>query len=79
MPKNIKESIDLLSINYWKKKQNIYVTAQLRNIREKCVIFKEMIYDYNDWNLPNFFRYYQKKKKKNPKILILKLPKWQKK
>ena len=60
MPKNIKESKDLLSRNYWKKKQNIYVTAQLRNIREKCVIFKRMIYGYNGWDLPNCFRYYKK-------------------
>ena len=28
-------------------KQNIYVTAQQRNIRERCVIFKRIIYGYN--------------------------------
>ena len=59
--KNIKESKDSLSRNYWNK-QNIYVTTQWRNIRERCVIFKRMIYDYNGWNLPNCFRYYNIKK-----------------
>ena len=60
MPKNIKKSKDLLSRNYWNKTKYIYVTAQLRNIREKCVIFTRMINSYNGWDLPNCFRYYKK-------------------
>ena len=63
MPKNIKESKDSLSRNYWNKIKYIYVNAQYRNIRERCVIFKKMIYGYNSWNLPNYFRYYPKKLK----------------
>ena len=27
----------------------IYMTKQYRNIRERCVTFKRIIYDYNYW------------------------------
>ena len=45
-PKNIKKSYDSWLRNYWKKKY-IYMTKQLRNIKEKWVTFKKIIHGYN--------------------------------
>lgn len=69
--KNIKESNDLEPTIYRGKK-----TTQHKNIGERCVTLKRIIYGYSHWNFVDIFRYCNKKiKKKNSKIQMWKLSK----
>lgn len=57
--KNIKESNDLEPTIYRGKK-----TTQHKNIGERCVTLKRIIYGYSHWNFVDSFRYCNKKIKK---------------
>ena len=48
MSKKILKNQKIHRLEIIETKQNMYVTAQQRNIRERYVIFKRIIYGYND-------------------------------
>ena len=75
MPKNIKESENLLFRNYWNKTKCIYNYIIEKYKKKIGYLKKKNINGYNGRNFPNNLKYY---KKMNPKIHMLKLPKGKK-
>ena len=74
MPKKFKnQKIHYLEII--EAKQNVYITTQQRNIRKKWVTLKKKKKAIIVEIFSTISNITQKKKKKNPKISILKLPK----